>query len=233
MPGRPLFEQDAPGTLSGGQPHEHHGSRWIKLWDQNVTPWDRGQPSPALKDILVERMDLVGKSWVADPARGKRRKRALVPGCGRGYDVLLLSAFGYDVYGLDISESGIRAAKEYEKLHGGDEMYKAREEDGKGKVTWIIGDFFKDEFVNQIGGDRTFDLLYDYTVCLPKFCSVDRGTLTYISFYQPFHQRCVLPGRTLCQGCSLQQEYSSVGSGLPIKIQELAVHRGLCHHRSI
>lgn len=169
MAERPLSEQDAPGISSqtfAGQPPEEQGSRWIKLWDQNVTPWDRGQPSPALMDLLQEKMDLVGQSWVIDHAQGKRRKRALVPGCGRGYDVLLLSAFGYDAYGLDLSETGIKAAKEYEKLHGGDDVYKARGDVEKSMVTWVVGDFFKDEFLKEIGGDGSFDLLYDYTVRL-------------------------------------------------------------------
>jgi methyl halide transferase len=169
MSERPLSEQDAPGILSqtfAGQPPEQHGSRWMRLWDENVTPWDRGQPSPALIDLLQDKKDLVGQSWVVDPAKGKRRKRALVPGCGRGYDVLLLSAFGYDAYGLDLSESGIKAAKEYEKLHGGDDIYKAHEGIEKGKVTWMVGDFFKGEFIKAIGGDGGFDLLYDYTVRL-------------------------------------------------------------------
>jgi SAM-dependent methyltransferase len=150
----------------GGEALEQQGGKWIKMWDQNVTPWDRGQPSPALMDLLDERKDLVGQSWIVDPTQCKRRKRALVPGCGRGYDVLLLSAFGYDVYGLDLSESGIKSARQYKKLHGNDETYKAREETGRGKVTWIVGDFFKNDFLKEIGGDMTFDLLYDYTVRL-------------------------------------------------------------------
>jgi SAM-dependent methyltransferase len=101
---------------------------------------------------------------VVDPAFGKRRKRALVPGCGRGYDVLILSTFGYDAYGLDISEIGIREAKDYQKDHFEDEAYKARGPEGKGRVTWAVGDFFKDEFLKEFGGEATFDLIYDYTV---------------------------------------------------------------------
>jgi SAM-dependent methyltransferase len=152
-------------TFRGHAP-DQQGGRWIELWDANNTPWDRGQPHPGLEDLLVEKQDSIGQSWTVDPAAGKRRKRALVPGCGRGYDCLLLSAFGYDVYGLDISETGLKAAKAYEEAHKDDEVYQPRHENGRGKVTWMLADFFKDDFLEKIGGDRVFDLLYDYTVRL-------------------------------------------------------------------
>jgi SAM-dependent methyltransferase len=147
-----------------GQDPSLHGNHWHKLWDEKHTPWDRGQASPALIEVLQDRKDLIGESFVVDPAFGRRRKRALVPGCGRGYDVLILSAFGYDAYGLDISEIGIREAKDYQKDHFEDEAYKARGPEGKGRVTWAVGDFFKDEFLKEFGGEATFDLIYDYTV---------------------------------------------------------------------
>ncbi len=80
--------------------------------------------------------------------------------------MLLLSAFGYDVIGLDFSEKAMEAAKEHEKSKAGDEVYKARDESvGKGEVTWVAGNFFKDEFLGKIEGKGTFDLLFDYTVC--------------------------------------------------------------------
>lgn len=37
--------------------------------------------------------------------------KALVPGCGKGYDVLLLSAFGYDATGLEISSKALEEAR--------------------------------------------------------------------------------------------------------------------------
>ena len=88
-----------------------------------------------------------------------------MPGCGTGYDVLLLSAFGYDVIGLDFSDKAIEAAKEHEKSKGADEVYKARDESvGKGAVTWVVGDFFKDEALREVDGEGTFDILFDHTV---------------------------------------------------------------------
>ena len=110
-------------------------------------------------EVLSERQDLV-------PALPKRRK-ALVPGCGKGYDVLLLSAWGYDAYGLDFSETALDAAKANEKEFDGKGVYATREGVKKGKVAWVSGDFFKDDFLNIVEGEKTFDLIYDYTVSCP------------------------------------------------------------------
>jgi SAM-dependent methyltransferase len=38
-------------------------------------------------------------------------KTALAVGCGYGYEVELLTSFGYDAYGIDISKFGIKKAK--------------------------------------------------------------------------------------------------------------------------
>lgn len=147
--------------------------QWNDMYKSATTPWDRGCPNPALSEILARR-DLVGEPTTVDPAMGKRRKRALVPGCGKGYDVLLLAAFGYDAYGLEMSELALEAARANEVKSKGEELYKTRDERvGSGKVTWIVGDFFKDDWFKTVDAsfDGTFDLLYDYTVGVP-FCTV-------------------------------------------------------------
>src|SRR4051812_44576621 len=88
-------------------PLAQHPSRWDDLWKAgDFLPWDRGFPNPALEDILTQRQDLLGASTLVDLATdAKRRKRALVPGCGKGYDVLLFASFGYDTYGVEYSET--------------------------------------------------------------------------------------------------------------------------------
>ena len=84
--------------------------RWSALWDKgDFLPWDRGQPNPALIDVLADRQDLIGDRMKEDASGDKRRKKALVPGCGRGYDVLLLASFGYDAYGFEVSENRCKA----------------------------------------------------------------------------------------------------------------------------
>ncbi|KAF4636924.1 hypothetical protein G7Y89_g1150 [Cudoniella acicularis] len=134
-----------------------HGQRWDELWKEGFVPWDKGFPSPALVDLLAERQDLFEEA-----PKGRRRK-ALVPGCGKGYDVLLLSAHGYDAYGLDVSKNALEAARKSEKVTSGNKVYKTREGVQRGKVTWLAGDFFKDEFLKNVEGEGAFDLIYDYT----------------------------------------------------------------------
>jgi SAM-dependent methyltransferase len=135
-----------------------HGQKWDDLWKEGFVPWDKGIPNPALVDLLTERQDLFPPSLKAS------RRKALVPGCGKGYDVLLLSAFGYDAYGLEISSKALEAARQNEKEMDGKGVYETREGVEKGSVTWLSGDFFADDFLKDVKGEGSFDLIYDYTV---------------------------------------------------------------------
>ncbi len=146
-------------TFSGSD-FSSHGKRWDGLWKESFTPWDRGGPSMALNDLVLDRRDLVPPSQ-----DGGRRKKALVPGCGRGYDVLLLAALGYDVYGLDYSADAIERAVANSNEVGGEPVYDAREGVEKGAVTWLTGDFFADERLST----GEFDLIFDYTVSLGEY----------------------------------------------------------------
>lgn len=137
-----------------------HTTKWDDLWKEGFVPWDRGFPSPALVDLLAERKDLF-------PAK-QGRKKALVPGCGKGYDVLLLSSWGYDAYGLDASEKALDAAKQTQKESEGQDIYKTKEGVQKGSVNWLSGDFFANDFLKGVEGEPTFDLIYDYTARSPK-----------------------------------------------------------------
>jgi hypothetical protein len=143
------FEQ-AKGTAE-------HGSKWNELWKEGFVPWDKGVPSPALVDVLTERQDLF-------PSIPNRRRKALVPGCGRGFDVLLLSAFGYDAYGLEISSNALMEARKVEKEMTGKGVYETKSGVIAGTITWLAGDFFKDDFLKDVDGDGKFDFFYDYTV---------------------------------------------------------------------
>ena len=63
---------------------DDNADRWSKLWDAgDFLPFDRGMPNPALGDILTDRHDLIGDCFI-QTALGQERKKALVPGCGRG-----------------------------------------------------------------------------------------------------------------------------------------------------
>ncbi|KAI1500803.1 S-adenosyl-L-methionine-dependent methyltransferase [Biscogniauxia marginata] len=144
-----------------------YASRWNVCWGEERTPWDRGGPSWALYDLLKEKPELF-----SFPDEGVR-KTALVPGCGTGYDVLLLGAFGFDVCGLDISPKATAAAKK----HAGEATAKGfpyEPPDGgrRGVITWLTGNFLEDEWLGAVaaavGVPAKFDLIFDYTF----FCAL-------------------------------------------------------------
>ena len=148
-------------TLSdhfGGHGYSNHGQLWDSCWTTEKTPWDRQQPSAALSDLLLAKPELFDS-----PTRGAT-KYALVPGCGRGHDVLSLSTFGYDVYGLDLSDSAIAEAKN--NLGSWKEAGKlVPKQERLGNCHWFVADFFSDAWVKQSGApDGKFDLIFDYTV---------------------------------------------------------------------
>lgn len=145
-------------------PGERYRDGWEELWNRgDVLPWDRGFPNPALEDTLTQGRALLGKP-VETTEDGIKRKKALVPGCGRGVDVLLLASFGYDAYGLEYSASAIEACKQEEAKNA--DKYPVRDPQiGRGSVTFVQGDFFQDDWLEKIGVPRNgFDLVYDYTV---------------------------------------------------------------------
>lgn len=77
---------------------------WDLRYQHAVTPWDRGQTSPALL------------GWLAD--RTLKPCRILLPGCGRGYEVVELARRGFDVVALDISAAAIQFVQNELNVHG-------------------------------------------------------------------------------------------------------------------
>jgi len=171
-------------------PTSEHTKLWSQIWDKAATssdpwlPWDRLGPNPAFIDTLTKRQDLLGGP-IEDPSTqnsvhdrgdlaGQRRKTALVPGCGKGYDVLLLASLGYDAYGLEVSEKAMEAAvrnaaETYDKYK--DSSAGEGKSDAGGRYTFICGDFFDDAWlVDSALNDKDFkfDLIYDYTF----FCAL-------------------------------------------------------------
>lgn len=69
---------------------------WDEKYQKGEAFWDKGAPSPAMKQYLVRH-----------PVRG----RALVPGCGRGHEVALAVEQGLDATGLDIAPTGLAEAR--------------------------------------------------------------------------------------------------------------------------
>jgi SAM-dependent methyltransferase len=168
--------QDARARLlshfSAAKGTTEHGKKWNELYKQGFMPWDKGFPSPALVDLLSSPPASSSPSHpniLPQAQKVGAKKRALVPGCGKGYDVLLLAAYGYEAYGLDYSELALSEAKRIQAEKGGEEIYARKEGVLDGSVNWASGDFFGDEFLGQVewdeGEERKFDLIYDYTVC--------------------------------------------------------------------
>jgi SAM-dependent methyltransferase len=164
-----------------------HPSAWDALWAEGTfIPWDRGYANPALIDFLASpsnpptspdpnptpgapKPNTVEGPGVQLPTwRGKARKKALVPGCGKGYDVVLLASYGYDAYGLEVSKTAADLANKYLEEPGEGPLegeYSVKDvETGKGTMKCLFGDFFDDAWRKETGGEK-FDLIYDNTVC--------------------------------------------------------------------
>ncbi|KDR76471.1 hypothetical protein GALMADRAFT_66885 [Galerina marginata CBS 339.88] len=121
-------------------------STWELTWQQGVTPWDAGDSQPSLKEA-------VESSGLDMPRSG----RALVPGCGSGYDIQYLSlALGLHTLGLDIADTAIKRANEL--------IEKAKSTHPNLDARVINQDFFA---FNPPEGQR-FDLIYDHTF----FCAI-------------------------------------------------------------
>lgn len=159
-----------------------HSSGWDALWAEGTfIPWDRGYANPALIDFLASpsnpptssepnptpgapKPGTVDGAGVQLPAK---RGKALVPGCGKGYDVALLASYGYDAYGLEVSKHAADAANKYLSDPGegpfeGEYAIKDAKT-GKGIMKCLLGDFFDDAWLKETSG-KGFDLIYDNTV---------------------------------------------------------------------
>ncbi|KAJ4299178.1 hypothetical protein N0V90_004422 [Kalmusia sp. IMI 367209] len=162
---QPTQKQDRLRAHFTNHAPPEHNKRWDDLWSAgDFIPWDRGYTNPALIDTLNERADLLP---AAQKENGKRA-RALVPGCGKGYDIALFAAHGYDSYGLEVSENAVRVAETYLKDPGEGPLegeYKVKDAKvGKGATKCLLGDFFENGWLEGAGGlGDGFDLIYDNT----------------------------------------------------------------------
>lgn len=114
---------------------KHHPERmdWDAAYRDADTPWDLGAPTPALRQIM-------------DEGRLQAGARILVPGCGRGYDALLLAERGYAVTAVDLAEGALTALRQ--DLAAGELHMEV-----------VAGDFF------SVSLGTAFDAVWDYTFC--------------------------------------------------------------------
>lgn len=99
-------------------------------------------------------------------------------GCGRGYEVVMLALHGFDACGLEISQTAVAEAEKYASgelkeqpsaWNFGSVKKKNRQEEIRGVVKFVEGDFFRGGWEGQGccdngDGEGKFDLIYDYTV---------------------------------------------------------------------
>lgn len=124
---------------------------WEEHWAENNTPWDRGEPAPALTKLVGELTKL--PEFLAGA-------RALVPGCGTGYDVFCLSEAGYQAVGLDIAPS---VRPHFNALR---EKFGTKTGSTTPPAELIIADFFEAS-LDELGAP--YDLIWDYTF----YCAID------------------------------------------------------------
>ncbi|VFQ85996.1 unnamed protein product [Cuscuta campestris] len=115
--------------LSGG---------WERCWEEGITPWDLGRPTPILQHLIETKSIANG--------------RALVPGCGGGYDVVALASQERYAIGLDISEVAINRARQV-----------AASSPNVNYCSFLLEDFFTWETSDP------FDIIFDYTF----FCAIE------------------------------------------------------------
>jgi SAM-dependent methyltransferase len=197
---------------------KEHPNRWEHLWAQNDMPWDKGFASPALVDVLADRKPLL------PAAPSGRRPRALVPGCGKGYDVLLLASWGYDAVGVEAAATAIKAATA--ESQGWEEKpdYAVKDEaSGRGSARFVFGDFFEKEWEKEAlaedgANEGQWDLIYDYTVSnmTTDYAGIQR--LTSCSSCVHCHRRCVRDGLLACRLCWRPLVVSSAWSFPPTSL---------------
>ncbi len=132
-------------------------NEWEMRYRRGDTGWDRGDVTPALLH------------WLDDGALANGS--VLVPGCGRGYEVVALARLGFDVIAIDIAPSAVAALN--------------RQLDDAGvSATVICGDLF------DYQPSAPVDAVFEQT-CL---CAIEPGQR---EAYQEALHRWLKPGGTL------------------------------------
>ncbi|GAA6061617.1 hypothetical protein JCM10212_000959 [Sporobolomyces blumeae] len=126
---------------------------WDQCWKAQVTPWDSQAKDvqPSLRELVEDKWhDVDGVEW-SDLVEGGKGK-ALVAGCGRGYDAIYFASKGFDAVGMDLSPTAVERAKEHHASLSGAPQ----------NVTFQAADFFSFDLATP------FSLAYDFTF----FCAL-------------------------------------------------------------
>lgn len=112
---------------------------WESRYQAGDTPWEKGQAAPPLVEVIEE---LETDEWGPGPI--------LVPGCGLGHDVRLLSRLGIPVTGVDLSSTAVELARRFPVA---------------GQETYEVGDFLDPAWCEG----KNFSAIWEHTC----FCAID------------------------------------------------------------
>ncbi|KAJ6734083.1 hypothetical protein OIU79_001365 [Salix purpurea] len=144
--GKELSEKEREGSVKF-KPEVHQmrqlvttetSGGWESCWEQGLTPWDLGRPTPII--LHLHQTGALPKG------------RALVPGCGSGYDVVAMACSERYVVGLDVSHTAVEKAIELSSSLPNSSHF-----------TFLKEDFFTWQ------PPELFDLIFDYTF----FCAIE------------------------------------------------------------
>ncbi|KAI9481897.1 S-adenosyl-L-methionine-dependent methyltransferase [Coemansia mojavensis] len=93
-------------SASGSVPSEEYNQIWHNCWNTMTTKWDKGDVSPALRELIEE------KKWELPSGQG------IVPGCGRGYDAMFLASPSLHMVGADLSPIAVDTATKLRDAKG-------------------------------------------------------------------------------------------------------------------
>ena len=116
---------------------EYKQEDWQRHYDEDDMGWDLGQVAPPFVRLWVEGNLPLGK--------------VLVPGCGRGHEVLFLAENGFEVTGVDFSKGAVTHLKK-----------SLTERNLKGQI--LYQDFFS--------LDSTHNSVYDLAIEQTFFCAI-------------------------------------------------------------
>jgi hypothetical protein len=150
------------------------GNTWEELWQDGLTPWDLGRPTP----LLIGELRGLRERYVAKGKLTTMRLRSLIPGCGEGHDILSI-ADHHDVLIRDekvVVEQSSVIALDIAPTSLGKAEKKVKEwphHESSTSIELKCGDFFADPsqwktlYCSQNSAERfqihKFDFIYDYT----------------------------------------------------------------------
>lgn len=136
---------------------------WQNRYETGGDGWELGRPAPPLEALFRGEGPVVAKT-------------ALVPGCGRGNEVLLLAELGYQVTGVDLAPAAIDALRRAATERGHAE-----------RVTAVLGDALCH---HGPVATAAYDLWVEHTC----FCAIDPEQR---SAYVQTAARALVPGGRL------------------------------------